>query len=195
MGAAESILTFDAESHAYWCRGVKVPGVTTILKPLIDFSHIDPDVLAAKADLGTRVHEACHFLDEDDLDEETIEADVEPYLEAWKRFKRETGAVVLLSEQRVHETLLGFAGTLDNVLLIDGKKWLADKKTALQVPASAGPQTAAYQRALGDATVQHRAVVRLHPDGTYHFDPLTGADDFAVFMACLAIHRFKEKHQ
>ncbi len=195
MGAPDTLLTFDAESHTYRFMGAPVPSVTTILRPLNNFSRIDPDVLAAKADLGTRVHEACHFLDEDDLDEETIEADVEPYLEAWKRFKAETGALVLASEQRVFEPMNHYAGTLDNVLQINGVKWIVDKKTADQVPASVGPQTAAYLRALGDASVTRRAVVRLHPDGTYHFNPLTGVDDWSVFMACLAIHRFKEKNQ
>lgn len=194
MGASENLLTFDAESHTYRFMGTPVPSVTTILRPLNNFSGIDPAVLAAKADLGTRVHEACHYLDEDDLDEESVEADVEPYLQAWKLFKAETGAAVLASEQRVYEPLYGFAGTLDNVLLIGGVKWLVDKKTAAEVPASAGPQTAAYQQALGDTTVMRRAVVRLRPDGTYRFDPLTGADDWSIFMACLAIHRFKEKH-
>lgn len=195
MGAAEHPLTFDADTHTYRVRGAVVPGVTTILRPLIDFSHIDPDVLAAKADLGTRVHEACHFFDEDDLDEETIEADVEPYLAAWKRFKAETGAVVLASEQQVYEPILGFAGTLDNVMLIDGVKWLIDKKTPIVLPASTGPQTAAYHRALGDPSVTHRGAVRLRPDGTYRLDHLTGADDFATFMACLQVHRFKERNK
>lgn len=195
MGAVDKLLTFDPESHTYHFMGTPVPSVTTILRPLNDFSHIRPEVLAAKADLGTRVHEACHFLDEDDLDEETIEVDVEPYLEAWKRFKAETGAVVIASELRVFEPMNLYAGTLDNVLQINGTKWIVDKKTADHVPVSVGPQTAAYLRALGDTSITHRAVVRLHPDGTYHFDPLTGANDWSVFMACLAIHRFKEKNQ
>jgi hypothetical protein len=170
------------------------PGVTSILRPLVDFSRVPPDVLEAKRDLGWRVHLACQLDDEDDLDPASIEPDVEPYFDAWKAFLRDSGARIVHNEQRVVEPTLLFAGTLDNVLDIRGVRWLADKKTSIVTPMSAGPQTAGYMRALGDPSVKHRAAVRLRPDGTYRFDPLTGSDDWAVFASCLAILRFKERH-
>lgn len=194
MGAAEPLLAFDEETHTYRVRGVEVPGVTRILRPLCDFSRIRPEVLEAKADLGRRVHFACQLDDEQDLDEDSVEPDVAPYLAAWRMFLLESGAVVLQNEQKVYEPTLLYAGTLDNVLELDGKRWLVDKKTAFTVPMSAGPQTAAYLRALADPSVTHRAAVRLRPDGTYRLDPLTGSDDWAAFMSCLTLHRFKERH-
>lgn len=193
MGARE--LTFDEETHTYRLLGGVVPGVTQILRPLADFSGIPKNVLEAKADLGRRVHFACQLDDENDLDESSVEDDVAPYLDGWRRFLRDSGAVVLANEQRVAEPLLMFAGTLDNVLLLNGAKWLIDKKTSISLPHAVGPQTAAYMRALGDATVTHRGALRLRPDGTYRLDPLTGADDWSVFFACLTLHRFKESHQ
>jgi hypothetical protein len=194
MGARD-ILTFDEATHTYRLLGGVVPGVTQILRPLNNFAGIPPAVLEAKADLGRRVHFACQLDDEDDLDESSVEEDVAPYLAGWRAFLRDTGAVVLANEQRVAEPLFMYAGTLDNVLLLNGKKVLTDKKTSFTLPMAVGPQTAAYQRALGDASVTHRAALRLRADGTYRFDPLTGADDWAVFMACLTLHRFKESHQ
>jgi hypothetical protein len=193
VGARDDF-TFDPERHEYRFLGAVVPGVTEILRPLVDFSGIQPAVLEAKRDLGRRVHLACQLDDEHDLDEASVEADVAPYLAAWRRFLVESGAEVLHNERRVLEPALQYAGTLDNVLRIDGRRWLVDKKTSIATPASAGPQTAAYLRALGDRTVTHRAAVRLRPDGTYRFDPLDGADDWAVFMSCLTVHRFKERH-
>lgn len=194
MGAPE-LLTFDAAAHVYRFMGSVVPGVTQVLQPLVDFSSVPAHVLEAKRDLGTRVHEACHYFDEDDLDEESVQADVEPYLEGWKRFIRESGARVLFAEQRVFEPMLMYAGTLDAVVELDGVRWLIDRKTSIATPMSTGPQTAAYQRALGDLTVTRRAAVRLRPDGTYRFDPLSGPDDWSCFMACLTLQRFKEKHR
>jgi len=194
MSARDELLTFDEASHIYRFLGAVVPGVTQILQPLVDFSRVPRDVLEAKRDLGQRVHTATQFDDEGDLEESSVEDDVAPYLAAWRLFLRESGAVVVANERRVFDPLLQFAGTLDNVLLLDGKQWLVDKKTAISVPMAVGPQTAAYMRALGDTTVTHRAAVRLRPDGTYRFDPLTGADDWSAFLSCLTLHRFKESH-
>lgn len=187
-------LAFDPVAHEYRYRGAKVPGVTSILQPLVDFSRVPPDVLDAKRDLGQRVHEACQFFDEDDLDEGSIEADVAPYLQAWVKFRAETGAKVLRCEARVFDPVMAFAGTLDRVLDVAGARYLVDLKTCIATPIAVGPQTAAYLRALGDNSVTHRAALRLRPDGTYRFDPLEGADDWSVFLSCLTLYRFKEKH-
>lgn len=192
MGARD--LTLDEATHTYRLGEVVVPSVTQVLRPLSNFDAIPKHVLEAKADLGRRVHYACQLDDENDLDEDSVEFDVDPYLQGWRKFLRESGAVVLLNEQQVFDPVWRFAGTLDNVLCLDGFKWVVDKKTCFTVPMAAGPQTAAYLRALGDDTVTHRAAVRLRPDGTYRFDPLSGADDWSVFMSCLTLHRFKERH-
>lgn len=191
MGARDH-LTFDETTHTYRLLGGLVPGVTEILRPLSDFSGVPRDVLERKRDLGQRVHFACQLDDEGDLDESSVEDDVAPYLHAWRRFLRESGAVVLANEQRVAEPLLMYAGTLDNVLLLNGQKWLVDKKTSIALPLAVGPQTAAYLRALGDSTVTHRGALRLKPDGNFRLDSLTGNDDWSVFVACLTLHNFKK---
>lgn len=193
MGARDD-LTFDEATHAYRFLGEPVPGVTSILQPLQSFDGIPASVLAAKADLGRRVHLTTQLDDEDDLDESSVEDDVAPYLAGWRLFRRETGCVIELIEKRVYEPFLSYAGTLDRVLSFAGIRWLIDVKTSFMTPLMAGPQTAAYLRALGDTSVTHRGAVRLRPDGTYRFDHFTGADDWSAFMACLTLARFKESH-
>jgi len=193
MGARD-MLTFEEASHTYRHGGQVVPGVTSILRPLVDYSSVPPHVLEAKADLGRRVHEACQYLDEDDLDEESVEADVDPYLAAYKRFKAETGALILLNEYRVFNPLHRYAGTLDRVFRINGESVLTDLKTCIVTPNSVGPQTAAYMRALDDSRVTRRAALRLRPDGTYRLEMLDDPNDWATFLACLTVHRHLEKH-
>lgn len=188
------MLTFDESTHTYRVGGKVVPSVTQILRPIIDFSGIDPAVLAAKADLGTRVHAACEFWDQDDLDESSVEDDVAPRLQAWQRFVRESDARVLYAERRVYEPMLGYAGTLDAVIEMGGRRVIVDRKTSDDVPASAGPQTAAYLRALGDISVTRRAVVLLGADGRHQYVELTAADDMATFVACLTVWRFRARH-
>ena len=189
------LLTFDDSRHEYAFMGARVPGVTELLRPLVDFSRVPPAVLEAKCDLGRRVHLACQLDDEKDLDEASVQDDVAPYLAGWRAFLRDSGAIVVFNEQRVFEPMFGYAGTLDNVLLFNGQKYVVDKKTSISTPMSAGPQTAAYMRALGDTAITRRAAVRLRPDGTYRFDELNGHDDWACFLSCLTLWKFKEKHQ
>lgn len=185
-------LIFDEATHTYRLQGAPVPGVTSILAPLVSFEGIPENLLEAKRRLGQDVHFACQLDDENDLDEDFLEVDVAGYLKGWRAFKRDTGAEVVLNEQRVADPVLQYAGTLDRVMRIHGAKWLVDLKTCIATPMSVGPQTAAYMRALADTTVSHRGALRLRPDGTYRLDALTNPNDMAVFMACLALHRFKE---
>lgn len=185
-------LHFDEASHTYRLAGALVPSVTAILAPLVNFAGIPEHVLEAKRRLGQDVHFACQLDDEDDLDESTVEDSVAPYLAGYRRFRADTGATVLVNEQRVADPVLMYAGTLDRVMRINGAKWLVDLKTCIATPLAVGPQTAGYQRALGDPSVSHRGALRLRPDGTYRLDALTNPNDLAVFMACLCLHRFKE---
>lgn len=194
MGARDQ-LTFDEATHTYRLLGAVVPSVTQVLAPLVNFAGIPAGVLEAKRELGRQVHYACQLLDEDDLDTDSVTEEIEPYLAAYRQFKVDTGALVLLNEMQVAEPMLQYAGTLDRVLVINRVRYLVDLKTCIATPIAVGPQTAAYLRALGDTSVTHRAALRLRPDGTYRLDTLTGADDWSCFMACLALHRFKESHR
>jgi len=190
--SAPVAIEFDAARHEYRVGGRLAPSVTQILKPLVDFEHVPPGVLAAKAALGTRVHLACELDDEDDLDESSVENDVAPYLSAYRRFRRESRAEIVAVEQRVYEPVYGYCGTLDRVMRIGAEAYVVDLKTSLVTPASAGPQTAAYLHALADPAVTHRAALLLRPDGSYRLDLLNNPQDWPAFLACLTLRRFKE---
>ena len=169
--------------------------MTQVLEPLNNFAGIDPAVLSAKAALGTAVHVACELDDANDLVEESVHDSVRPYLEAWRRFKTDKQPEILSCEQRVFHPLHRYAGTLDRCLQFDGLRWLVDLKSSVTIYPSVGPQTAAYLAAKGDVTITRRAALQLRDDGTYRLHPLNDPNDFGTFLACLAIYRFKEKHQ
>lgn len=188
------MLDFDDATHTYTLAGVRVPSVTQILKPLTDLSGIPREVLEAKRDLGSRVHEACEYDAADDLDEASVEPDVAPYLAAWRAFMSDSGARIVHSERIVYEPVLRYAGKLDLVLDCGGDRILTDIKTSIVLPHAVGAQTAGYMRALADTTVTRRAALRLRPDGAYRLDQLTGADDWSVFMAALTLYRWKERN-
>src|SRR5262245_12733032 len=141
-------LQFDAASHTYTLDGEILPSVTQILQSagLVDYSRVPRDVLQAAMDRGTRVHLACQFLDEGDLDPASIGLSDMGYVSAYEKFKRETGFVPELIEHRVHHSELRFAGTLDRVGTFSGGHYrlLIDIKTGDPTPA-AFVQLAAYQ--------------------------------------------------
>lgn len=190
------MLELDPARHEYRFRGQVVPGVTEVLADLADFSRVDPDVLARKADLGRRVHLAVQLDHENDLDESSIEPDVAPYLAAWRRFCVEHVVEVLAGERMVYHPALGFAGTLDLILRVDGgPPTCVDIKTPVRLPRAVGPQTAAYAAAYNAAApteppVLHRAALQLGADGRFRFIPLQDPNDLTVFVACLTRLRF-----
>lgn len=186
-------LEFDEASHTYSLGGVRVPSVTQILDAYSGLEFVKPDVLAAAAEFGQHVHEACHLFNEERLDWASLHPELVPYVKAWERFLEDTGAVVLGSEERVVSRRHGFAGTLDSRLAWGRSTRLVDIKSTSGVPRTVGPQTAAYAEAHAEATgerLRDRYCVHLKPDGKYTVHKLEDPRDWEIFKAALVLHRW-----
>lgn len=191
-----SALLFDEAEHAYTFDGARIPSVTQILAPLNDFKFVAPEVLEYKRQLGTAVHKATELYDEGDLDESTVADVVRPYLNGWIRFRAEKKFEILGMEHRVFHPTHRYAGTYDRLIHMDGARGILDIKTGEQYP-SYGPQTAAYKNAVEQETgkrVPGRYTLQLRDDGTYRLHEMKDPDDWAVFLSCLTLHRFRNKH-
>jgi hypothetical protein len=195
------MLTFEHEAHAYRWNGHPVPGVTSIIGSAIGdrFAHIMPEVLERKRKIGTAVHAACDLDDRGCLDEATVHPVCLPYLEAWRAFRRESRCVVTLSEEKFYHPTFGYAGALDRYVDINGGKAIVDIKTGLPGPLAA-LQTAAYaELVIMNVTVDladiriRRFAMRVMPSGKYKVDEYTSPGDWRDFLACLAVHRLKER--
>lgn len=197
-----TILQFDEANHRYTVDGIVIPSVTQILKPLYSFHGVHPDVLAAKAALGTAVHRACELLDNDDLDQETEEgraglAPIAGYLAGYVKFKAEVRPVVLENETRLYHPAHMYAGTIDRRYTINRDLWDIDLKSTVAMSPIVGLQTAAYSelfRAQGDRRKPRRGALQLFPDGKYKLWEFKEPNDLAVFLSLLNVHRFKERH-
>ena len=68
-------MEFNPDTHEYKEKGLTIPSVTQILKEsgLINFGFIDPELLAMKADLGTKVHQTTEYYDNDTLDMDSLD--------------------------------------------------------------------------------------------------------------------------
>jgi hypothetical protein len=188
-------LTFDEGTHSYRFDGEPVPGVTSILKPISDFSFVDHDVLAAASAFGTAVHRACELDDLGQLDEETLDDALAPYLAGWRRFCADHAAAWERIEDKVYHQTLRYAGTLDRYGKLQGKPWVVDIKTSTTLMPSVGPQLAAYKNAIpGVLPLTGRMAVQLKGDGTYVAKSYTDRSDWPLFCSLLTLRQWCAQH-
>lgn len=195
-------LEFDEATHTYRYQGQVVPGVTSVLRPVTDLSHVPPDILAASSAFGVAVHKACELDDLGQLDEEALDVALAPYLAAWRKFSRDYEVQWSGVERKVFHSQLRYAGTLDRsgtVLLAPGKPHrtpaIVDIKSGTALYPSVGPQLAAYHRALDEGSVTtKRLAVQLKPDATYVAKWEDDPSDFALFCSLLTVQRWCGKH-
>lgn len=199
-------LRFNADDHSYFLDGVRVPSVTQIMAPLHDFSAIPADVLQHASERGTAIHKAIELDLDNNLDEDSIHAEVRPYLRAWRKFYVEWEPEVLASERRVGHLGLRYAGTLDCLLRARGDLYYVDYKNTAALVPTVGMQLKAYQEAdkateapagyptFEELSTAKRAMLWLRNDGTYKF--IEQPDhDWALFLALLSQHHTNQKVQ
>jgi len=204
MGCLHPELVFEAESHSYHLNGEKLPGVTTILKPLSSYDDIPARILAQAAARGTAVHLTTELEDLGTLDYASLDDELTGYLMGYQRFKEVMRPEFVNIEQITYHKVLKYAGTPDRELILHGKPRaklaILDLKSCVTMMPSTGPQTAAYMAAVNshrpskkDHAVE-RYGLRLGRDGTFELIPYTGESDLHDFLSCLRILRFRNQH-
>ena len=183
-------LEFEPITHTYRLDGVVIPSVTQILEAtgISDYSMIPNATRNMALKRGSLVHEAIQFDIEGDLDWETLDPVLVPYVEAARHFRADYGLGGGFVEFRGYNPKWRFAGTLDyrpGDLLVDWKcggaaPWVRT-------------QTAAYASFFPEPRKYRRIAVGLFPDG--HYDATQEqrcadwAQDFNDFL-CLARTRY-----
>lgn len=199
-------LTFDPVFHEYRLPdGRLVPSVTQILQAVgvsADFETIamySPklgDAIELKRQLGTAVHADCHAFDDDDLDWETVDPRVEPYVRAWETFRENSGLTPVTRERRVFHPTSFYCGTLDGLFLApDRRRVLVDIKIGDPEDAGCRFQTAGYEAAYrlehSDETIAERWAVRLTPgyEVPYRITPYRDWRDGGIFQAFVTTYQ------
>ena len=194
------------DEHRYWDRdtGAELAGVTSTLGRVgvsTDYAGIPDHVLEHASARGTAAHLATVYDDDGTLDEASVDDEVRPYLDAWRRLRADTPFRVVHAELLVYSATEYFAGTLDRVVEVAGPKGprlaLLDIKTTAALPKHVGPQTAAYaiayrEMGLGDVAV--RWCAHLQRTGRYELVPLRDPQDYAVWRAALTVRRWREQN-
>lgn len=190
------MIEFEPQGHVYRVDGRQVPSVTEILEPYTSLEFVDRETLRRAAEFGDHVHLACHLYDIGELDEGALDPELAPYLDGWKAFLRDSGAVVLLSEYRVASRKYGYAGTFDKLLFWGKSKRKVDIKSGSVVPKTVGPQTAAYVQAYAEETGKHirdRYCIHLPGDGKYRSHKLKDLRDWSIFQSALNLYNWHRR--
>lgn len=186
-------IEFDEALHEYRVDGRKLPGVTSILKPLYgDLRFVREDILAYKSELGQAVHKAVELHVKGGLVYDSLVSPVAEYFEQYLIFEAETGFEPTESEIRV-SSALGYAGTLDLSGRLNGELGICDLKCTAALSPAVALQTAAYQHAYNERAAERavrRWALRLYPGG-YRLQPYRDdAVDFAAFLGLLKIKQW-----
>ena len=195
MGAAaEPALTFDHELHVYSLGERVLPSVTEILKG----AGIVNDRWWTEAGRwrGSAVHAACWYDDQNDLNEATLDPSLRNYLDAYRKFKTETGFIPTDIETPIYNDLLGYAGTPDRIGNLPGGKFcLPDLKSGASSKVTRY-QTVAYAACLPSPRKYVRMEVRLKPDGKYTlqvYEPKDYDRDFSRWQSIVDVFHLRRE--
>ncbi len=199
-------ITFTEKPHAIWHGRDRIPTVTQVLGAL---GFIDTDWFTVESRIrGQRVHEATHLLDVGDLNwdslkriEEALGEPIIPYIQAWERFKRETGFIAHIIERPCWNKAYRVGGVVDRVgeFPNDNRDSVLDLKTMAsgsRVPFWTRYQVAGYDEMLPRPGGRHRFRwgVGLKPNGDYVLEQFTDINDGIKFLGMATIFHEGFKH-
>lgn len=190
-------LHFDPDTHTYSVTGIIVPGVTHVIDQLHDLSGIPAAALEYASERGKAVHTATELYDFGDLDIDSLDPEIVPYLEAWIKFREDTQILIGMIEEKLFHPVYRYAGALDRVITLYGSDAVLDIKCVAKLNPVTAIQTAAYKELVEKNTDYKnlkRYAVQLKRDGKYKLEEYKDPDDFRVFLSCLALHNWRLKH-
>jgi hypothetical protein len=193
------ITRYDDSSHAYYDRFGRVASVTQVLSAsgiggYDKFRMMQvtaPEKLAAAGERGRKVHEATQYYDDGLLDFDTLDPALVPYLTAYRRWLAETGFEPLGIEHMIYSERFRYAGRLDRIGVIGGRKWVVDLKSGMLIDGYA-VQLAAYVAALPQPLTYDRMIVQLCDDGRFVIqtpEKSTYYTHLNAFLTALDCHR------
>lgn len=194
--------SFDPKSHKYTIDGVIVPSVTGLIQEfgLVDYSAVPRNRLEYKRVLGMAVDLACSYLDRHELDKESLDERIRPYVEAYEKFCRVTGFEIDSdrSQTPMYSAKWLFGGTNDMVGLLNDQLVLIDRKCTWTIYQAAGPQLAGYEILWSEKfpkeKITKRLALQLKATGNYELEEFKEKMDYTDFLSCVHLHWRKRNH-
>lgn len=188
----EPNIDFDEGKHLYTLRGVTLPSVTQIMRPmsLMLYADVPDNTLQEAADRGTRAHEQVSNYVLYGIEE--ADEDTEPYMNAFLAFQHAYRPVWVASEYRTYHKTMRYAGTIDLIGYVDPDDGsgvdIVDLKCTAQFHAiMLATQISAYAEALKSqgVPVRNRYGLQLLKTGGFRFEKVE--DGYKTFLHCLGV--------
>lgn len=189
----EPVLSLEPVEHVYRLGERVLPSVTEILagSGIVDTQWFTE----AGCWRGSAVHFACWYDDQNDLNESTLDPMLRGYVDAYRKFKAETGFECVAIEQSVYNDVLGYAGTPDRIGKMGAFLCLADLKSGASSKATRY-QTVAYAACLPSPRKYVRMEVRLKPNGDFSlqvYEPKDYGRDFQRWESIVEVFHLKKE--
>jgi hypothetical protein len=180
---------YDDDKHQYRLAGVVLPGVSTILTPIVDFGDAPMDKVRAAAVRGKHVHKACELWDAGDLDEDALDPVLVPYLAGWKAFRRDFGCQWDACEIPEYHPVHHYGGTPDRRGHWKKKRILVDLKATYKLNDSVEVQLAGYDLLDTLGPADELWSVRVTKNATY--ERHVHRKCHATFLSLLNIYKWR----
>jgi len=202
-------LVFHSKNHLYLLDGNPLPSNTEIITAtgMIDTRFFTPE----SRDRGTAVHQACHFLCENDLDWSTVNPAYMPYVEACADFLTKTGFKPERNEFPVWSKY-GYATTPDVLGVLAGHRVLINFKTGVcskwvglqltgekiavneRIEAQDEPWTADLPYLNGHPYPEQLYGLELKSNGKWKLVPYNDEDLTEDYLAMVRFHHWKQRN-
>lgn len=188
-----TLLFFD-QGHKYTLDGEELPSVSELCRFLSReiYGTVAQYTLDHAAERGTAVHKICQALDL--YGRADVQDDLLPYVKAYVQFRKEHNVEWEAVEKAMHHPEQRYAGTIDRIGMVDGKRCIVDLKTSYQVQKPlAIAQLNLYRRMVEyhGESVESLYILHLKKDGTYRLVNVEINDN--VPDALLTLHNLTKK--
>lgn len=193
--------TFDPETHRYYLDGRRVVGITEALALSGIKPPPDPSTRTHAANVeyacqrGTAVHKMCELDDLGKCDSYDFDANLLPYLDAWRSFKRDYGFAPDFTERFLVHEVFCFGGIPDSAGPCDktGGYTVVERKVR-ELDDADELQVAGQSILLKDVAgkpVAHGLLVRLKEDGKYQVKKCADRRSRGIFLAAVTVANYR----
>ncbi len=177
---------------------VEAPRVTTIIGAIFPtLTGADPVRVEEKRAIGEAVHEAIRLDVEEILDESTIDFNILPYFNAWRRFRESWVEKIVANEVLVYHDVWQYAGRFDLLCRMRGKIAMIDFKTRRIKKLTDALQLAAYNEGLKQLYGIKADLLfglALGEDGDFRLTDVADPGALSTFLGALKSYRWRLKY-
>ena len=179
----------------FYSGAVKVPRLTEIIQSLgiVDYSSIPKKVRDFSMRRGTLSHRACELYDLGTLNEETLDPQLVPYLDGWKKAVSDLKLTFKHIEERLFNETYWYTTCPDRIGLFDEVPCVVEIKSGKVQPWTA-LQLSAQAACLPSDEVYLRIAIGLPGNGTYTKHFFTDRNDRNIILGGISLYNWKNRN-